>query len=270
MSSATARYPASARAGSWWRHEYQSSGKPWQRTTGRPSPSSTTWSSIPFAATVRCLKAPHRTPDGLRALGAHRRRLAAAAPRGDVGRARLALRGLHLGVEASLLACSARRARAWLARLRGRLRKMEEGLDVPDLRDRARLLLHRLHHLRVLHLAAKLDDAVDRVHVDVSLRDVGLAEQLRLDLARDRLVAHAGLRPGRAVAQGLDLAHAGVGGPARQPAEATHPLVEGPPGSHVGRYLLPVGFAWPTDCVPGGVASETLLHSIRASLTSIA
>ena len=30
--------PASARAGIWWRHEYASSGKPWARTTGKPSP----------------------------------------------------------------------------------------------------------------------------------------------------------------------------------------------------------------------------------------
>jgi len=49
-SGASTRKPALARASSWWRHEYQSSGKPWQRTTGGPEagPLSATWSSIPL------------------------------------------------------------------------------------------------------------------------------------------------------------------------------------------------------------------------------
>src|SRR4051794_22390547 len=33
MSIATARNPASATTGSWWRQEYQDSGKPWQNST---------------------------------------------------------------------------------------------------------------------------------------------------------------------------------------------------------------------------------------------
>src|SRR6058998_3243894 len=57
MSGATARKPASASAASWWRHEYQDSGKPWQRTTSGPSPCSATCMRMPFASTVRCLVA---------------------------------------------------------------------------------------------------------------------------------------------------------------------------------------------------------------------
>src|SRR5687767_7889955 len=41
MSGATTRNPPSARAGTWWRHEYQKSGNPWRSTTRGPSPSST-------------------------------------------------------------------------------------------------------------------------------------------------------------------------------------------------------------------------------------
>src|SRR5436305_7353112 len=45
--------PAAASAGSWWRHEYQSSGNPWQSTTGGPSPCSAMCMSIPLAWIVR-------------------------------------------------------------------------------------------------------------------------------------------------------------------------------------------------------------------------
>src|SRR5437879_1748487 len=55
MSGATARKPASARAASWWRHEYQDSGKPWQRTTSGPSPCSATCMRMPLVSTVRYL-----------------------------------------------------------------------------------------------------------------------------------------------------------------------------------------------------------------------
>src|SRR3989442_8707426 len=55
MSGATARKPASASAVSWWRHEYQDSGKPCQRTTSGPSPFSATCMRMPFVSTVRYL-----------------------------------------------------------------------------------------------------------------------------------------------------------------------------------------------------------------------
>src|SRR5436853_528558 len=50
---AAARKPASASTGSWWRQEYQDSGKPWTRSTSGPSPSSTRWMRTPSAETTR-------------------------------------------------------------------------------------------------------------------------------------------------------------------------------------------------------------------------
>src|SRR5215216_693119 len=55
---ATARKPAAARAGSWWRHEYQDSGKPWTNSTSGPSPCSTRWRRMPLTGTVRCFTPP--------------------------------------------------------------------------------------------------------------------------------------------------------------------------------------------------------------------
>src|SRR3954447_24646191 len=57
---ATARQPASARAGSCARQVHQNSGKPCSsRTTGpRPGPVSTTWNRAPLAATYRCCQGP--------------------------------------------------------------------------------------------------------------------------------------------------------------------------------------------------------------------
>src|SRR5438067_2438326 len=73
MSGATARYPAAASAGSWCRHEYHGSGKPWHRITGGPSPSSATCSSMPSTETWRCvialLELEHQAPRQLAALG---------------------------------------------------------------------------------------------------------------------------------------------------------------------------------------------------------
>src|SRR5262245_6436412 len=54
MSGAIARKPATASAVSWWRQEYQSSGQPWSRTTGKPAPASATCMRRPFAAIDRC------------------------------------------------------------------------------------------------------------------------------------------------------------------------------------------------------------------------
>src|SRR4051812_45239468 len=45
--------PAAARSRSWWRQEYQSSGKPCSRTTGGPLPASATCIRSPPASTVR-------------------------------------------------------------------------------------------------------------------------------------------------------------------------------------------------------------------------
>src|SRR5436190_13122888 len=53
MSGASTWYPAPDSASIWWRHEYQSSGNPWIRTTGFPSPASATCSSMPFARVWR-------------------------------------------------------------------------------------------------------------------------------------------------------------------------------------------------------------------------
>src|SRR5919199_2742744 len=55
MSGATARNPESASARSWWRQEYQDSGKPWQRTTSGPVPCSARRMRMPFVSTVRCV-----------------------------------------------------------------------------------------------------------------------------------------------------------------------------------------------------------------------
>src|SRR5580692_11668935 len=46
MSGAMARYPAAASASNWCRHEYQHSGKPWQRSTVGPLPASAPFVSI--------------------------------------------------------------------------------------------------------------------------------------------------------------------------------------------------------------------------------
>src|SRR5262245_38242444 len=53
MSGATAWKPASASAGSWWRQEYQDSGKPWQSTTSGPVPCSAKCIRMPFVSTRR-------------------------------------------------------------------------------------------------------------------------------------------------------------------------------------------------------------------------
>src|SRR6267142_5918831 len=55
MSGATAWNPAAASAASWWRQEYQDSGKPWQRMTSGPVPCSATCMRMPFVSTARCV-----------------------------------------------------------------------------------------------------------------------------------------------------------------------------------------------------------------------
>src|SRR6266850_5985278 len=53
MSGATAWKPASASAASWWRQEYQDSGKPWHMMTSGPVPCSATCMRMPLVSTVR-------------------------------------------------------------------------------------------------------------------------------------------------------------------------------------------------------------------------
>src|SRR5208282_1282822 len=47
--------PTSAKSPSWWRHEYQDSGKPWHNRTSGPAPCSATCMRIPLVMTVRCV-----------------------------------------------------------------------------------------------------------------------------------------------------------------------------------------------------------------------
>src|SRR6516165_10534621 len=54
MSGAIARYPAAASASNWCRHEYQHSGKPWQRSTVGPLPASARCIRMPFVSINRC------------------------------------------------------------------------------------------------------------------------------------------------------------------------------------------------------------------------
>src|SRR5438105_7575776 len=81
---------------------------------------------------------------------------------------------------------AARRARRLLLHPRFGPRQVEQVADVADALDLARLPDEVADHLRCLCLAAQVDDAVLGVHVDVSLRDVGAAEDRRLHLARER------------------------------------------------------------------------------------
>jgi hypothetical protein len=57
---ATAWKPASASARSWWRHEYQLSGKPCSNKTSGPVPASATRIGVPLTWTTLC---PMSMPD---------------------------------------------------------------------------------------------------------------------------------------------------------------------------------------------------------------
>jgi hypothetical protein len=65
---------------------------------------------------------------------------------------------------------------------------VQEVLDLLDALDAARLLLEVRDQLGPLDLAPEDDDAVLGVDVDLTLRDVGIAEDLGLDLAGQRRV----------------------------------------------------------------------------------
>src|SRR5690242_6740091 len=67
---------------------------------------------------------------------------------------------------------------------RGRVRQVEEVLDLLHLGDRRGLTLDRLDHLGVLRLPADPDDAVRGVDVDLALGVAPAAEDHGLDLAR--------------------------------------------------------------------------------------
>src|SRR5207248_3985755 len=86
-----------------------------------------------------------------------------------------------------------RRAGALVGLRRGFLAgNVQQVLDATDSLNLARLGLQILDQVRLLELAAKIDDAVLDVDVDLPLWDVGAAEDLALDLARQRHVV--GLR----------------------------------------------------------------------------
>src|SRR3712207_520623 len=80
---------------------------------------------------------------------------------------------------------------------RRRARRVQEVLDVLDALDLARLADELVDQLAPLDLAAELHDALLRVDRDVALGRVGGAEDLGLDLARERDVVD--LRRGLAV-----------------------------------------------------------------------
>jgi hypothetical protein len=72
---------------------------------------------------------------------------------------------------------------------------VEEVLHLADAVDFHRRLAERLDEALVRDLAAQVDDAVLCIDVDVALRDIGVAEELRLDLGRERRVVGLLLRP---------------------------------------------------------------------------
>src|SRR5687767_704765 len=71
---------------------------------------------------------------------------------------------------------------------------MEQVLDVVNALHAPRALLEVADHLRLADFAAEDDLAVFGVHVDLTLRDLCVAEDLALDLARQRDVVRLTLR----------------------------------------------------------------------------
>src|SRR5438105_8034686 len=111
--------------------------------------------------------------------------------------------------------------------------QVEEVLHVPHALDAPRPLDELLQHVRIRNLAAQLDDAVLRVDVDLPLRHVRVAEDLRLHLVRERgvvvvlrhlltvldLLRHP-------VDAGADAAPGPLGAPARPASEAGRAIRE--------------------------------------------
>jgi len=65
---------------------------------------------------------------------------------------------------------------------------MDQVLDRTHTLDAPRLLPHAVDVVLALHDAAQEHDALLGVHADLTLRDVGAAEHLALDLVREREV----------------------------------------------------------------------------------
>src|SRR6476661_3479709 len=135
-------------------------------------------------------------------VAAERRRLASLASGGQLGGRRLLRRRrralLRGGATSGHLARRLRRLGGPGSLRRGRLREVEQVLDPLDLRYRGGLRLELVDLLGVLRLAAQPYDAVGRVDADLALCDLGGAEELRLDLARDRHVVERLGLPARA------------------------------------------------------------------------
>src|SRR5215217_2159878 len=83
---------------------------------------------------------------------------------------------------------------------------MDQILDSTHTLDASRLLPHAVDVVLALHDAPQEHDALLGVHTDLTLRDVGAAEQLALDLLRERDVVGRLLGP-----------PARVDGPSRDP-----------------------------------------------------
>src|SRR5918994_1575429 len=66
--------------------------------------------------------------------------------------------------------------------------KMQQILDLPNTLHGTRPLDECFEHVRSRHLAAQLCDAFLHVDVDLTLRNVGIPEDLGLDLVRERRV----------------------------------------------------------------------------------
>src|SRR4051794_12050920 len=71
------------------------------------------------------------------------------------------------------------------------IRRVQQVLDREDTLDLARLREQVVDHLRALELAAQRDDTARDADIDLSLRGILRAEELRLDLARERRVVVA-------------------------------------------------------------------------------
>src|SRR5207247_2653380 len=69
-----------------------------------------------------------------------------------------------------------------------RARQVQQVLHLPHALNLARLLDELVDQLGPLDLAAKLDDSVLHVDGDLALRCVGVTEDLRADLVRERRV----------------------------------------------------------------------------------
>src|SRR5215213_8078203 len=101
---------------------------------------------------------------------------------------------------------------------------MDQVLDSTHTLDAPRLLPHPVDVVLALHDAAQEHDALLGVHADLALRDVGTAEQLALDLLRERDVVERLLGPPARVdgpSRGPDRVRLGAPGADERAALAT-------------------------------------------------